>query len=186
MLSNLIMTDNMQITTDTFTVSAARSAQRGVEAMVARWWWAFALPVAVALLFVIADWRVLLAVALLLLVIYPGLLSLAYYNCALSPETVKEFTPHRVEFTDGEVRIVREYTDAKGDTVEETTSLPLSSLRRLGYEDNGFLLTFDGPEGKVRQVYVPFMAFSCGSDVEAARDILRPYEVAIALGAAVK
>lgn len=166
----------MMVETGTFTVAAARHARAGVEAIIARWWWAFALPLAAGLALSLLDWRILLAVFCLLLVVYPGVLALAYYNCALSPDSARELVPHKYEFYADKIIIIYYKANEDGDAGKaEEVEVPVKNVVRAEESDRGFTLAYQGLDGIVRLADVPFSAFNDNADIQTVRAILKPY-----------
>lgn len=164
----------MQIETDTYTVAASRHARRGIEAIAARWWWAFALPLVAGLALSLWDWRILLAVFCLLLVVYPGIMAMAYYNCALSPESASELIPHRVVFYEDKMRIAYSGSDPDGADAK-VVDVAYSDIRRVDEPGQWLEVAYAAPDGKQRVAEVPFAAFSSPADIAAVRELLRPY-----------
>ncbi len=81
-----------------------------------RWWWAVLLPMAVLVVAGSYDRRWLVVAFGAMCVLLPGLLLLAYYHYALSPEAVRAIMPQRATLTDNAL-IVRyypvDYADAR-------------------------------------------------------------------------
>lgn len=100
------------ISTRQFSVAPSRLAMREVRSLAARWWWLPALPLLAAFVAGFADWRWWIAAAAILLVMFPALLSFAYYYSALSPESADFVLAHRVVVgDDGDIAVM--YDDGR-------------------------------------------------------------------------
>lgn len=166
----------MQVETEVYTVAASRQARRGMEVIISRWWWAFALPLAAGLVLSLYDWRILLAVFFLSLVIYPAILAVAYYNCALSPEAASELKPHRMVLDSNMMRLV--YCNPDDDSeAESVAEVPLADVERVEESSYGFAIAYRASDRRMRVSEIPFAAFRDSADLASARELLRPYFV---------
>lgn len=86
------------IETEVFTVPYSRAAWRKILAFVGRWWWAFAIPVAALCFAGLYDWRYAFIAAALVLVCMPGLLAIAYCQCAINADAALGAVPHHIVF----------------------------------------------------------------------------------------
>lgn len=85
------------IETEVYKISAARYGRRVAMRLASRWWWAFALPLGAAAVAGCWDWRWWFVGLVLIFILYPGLLFIAYYYYALSPEAVRVILPQKVQ-----------------------------------------------------------------------------------------
>lgn len=163
----------MLVETEVYTVPASRQARRGIEAIISRWWLAFALPLAAGLALSLVDWRILLAVFFLSMVIYPAVLAVAYYNCALSPEAASELRPHRLVIDDRKIRLV--YIAGDGESEEDVSEVPLQDVERVEESAYGLAVAYRSANGRKRLAEAPYAAFRSPADLDAARCVLGPY-----------
>lgn len=124
----------MKIVTESFRQSASECGRKAAMEFVERRWWAFALPLAAALIAAMWDWRWIVAAMALVLVAYPFALMMAYYSRMLTPEGAMALLRRRVEIGDEGIDIVYEPLD---DEHPEPDARHIAISEVKGYEDRG-------------------------------------------------
>jgi len=136
----------MKIVTDVYRQSASQCGRKAALALLNRWWWAFALPIAMALVASMWDWRWIVAAMALALVAYPFVLMMAYYSCVLKPEAAKGLLSRRVEIGDGGIDIVYEQ-QSEDRPAPEPEHIMLDRI--VGYEDRGDAIAIKHLDGEL-------------------------------------
>ena len=98
-------------------------------------WWLIVLPVAACLIVGMHDWRWLVVAFALLLIVWPGILMIVYFNHALTPEARKAILDKKVvENPDGSLSVTY-LPSADPDTPAppEPEHIPVSEIRRVEY-----------------------------------------------------
>lgn len=147
----------MLFVTETYRHSAAECGRRATIDFLEKWWWAFALPLACALIASLWDWRWLVAGMALALVAYPFVLMMAYYTRALTPEAAKGMLNRHVEFEDTGIKIVYEPFE-EGERVIDVEDIPYSSFSHFEICDGSFAL-----KGKAKELSIPLSAIDVNS-----------------------
>lgn len=84
------------IATDVFTGTPSGYVRRVGLALLARWWWAWLLPVAACCVAATVEAVWIFVALMLVCLLYPGLVMFIYMNYALSPEARRTLLPHTV------------------------------------------------------------------------------------------
>lgn len=141
--------------TEVFTVGASRLARIQLGEMAVRWWWLLILLPLAALIGGFYDWRWWIAGLLLSLVVYPGLLALAYFYCALSPEAAISVLPHFVEFESegGEISSIK----IIGDDSFNAKAYKGVAIKRVLSDDKMLTLELSekGKNGSLQRIVIP-------------------------------
>ncbi|MCM1452232.1 MAG: hypothetical protein NC102_08230 [Clostridium sp.] len=114
----------MEILTSVYRSSASRCGRKAALDILARWWWAFAIPLIAAAVAAFWDWRWLAVAFALGLVLYPFVLMLAFYSQALAPEAAKALLPKQARLSDSGVDLTYFPID------ENTAALPPERIGR--------------------------------------------------------
>ena len=88
----------MEIITEIFTVPASVAAKRRMGALLERYRWAIALPLLAIMLPGLYNWRFLIVALAIVMVVLPGILAIAYFQCSLTPDAALATVPHRIKF----------------------------------------------------------------------------------------
>ncbi|MCD8385422.1 MAG: hypothetical protein LUD17_00875 [Bacteroidales bacterium] len=132
-----------------------------------RWWWALALPLAAAAIAGLYDWRWWVVGLALVMVAYPGILAIVYYDIALSPETVRAILPQNVEFGPDSFTIIYKPYAEGCNTIHPLT---VEYADVLTCSDNGSTMLITWPKGKVQ---IPFSAFPTPDDARSALQLVQ-------------
>ncbi len=87
------------VETEVYKVEASRYGRRVAMRLASRLWLPLGLPFIAAMIAGTYDWRWWIVGLALLLVLYPGILLIAYYYHALSPEAVRAILPQKVQIS---------------------------------------------------------------------------------------
>lgn len=89
------------MTTALYAIPGSRYVRHAMAGVLGRYWWAWALPVAIGTLAaVLFDHVWFFAVLMLVCLLYPGLLMFVYIHYAFSAQAVSTTLPHTVTLTD--------------------------------------------------------------------------------------
>ena len=146
----------MNLTTKPFRQSAAQCGRQAASRLIERRWWAFALPLAIALVASIWDWRFIVAAMALALVAYPFVLMVAYYSHALTPEGARAILRRTVTISDTGIDVVYEPYD-DDSRAPSPERIPIAEV--IGCEDRGDSLAI---MLKARQIIIPVSALDRG------------------------
>lgn len=150
------------IETEIYKVAASRYGRRVVMRLASRWWWALALPLGAAIIVGIWDWRWWFVALVMIFILYPGLLFIAYYYYALSPEAVRAILPQRAQITPDAVTLIY-YPIAEGCNAPKPRVIPKKDIRSVSLEGNYIDLQLD----KEEVIEIPKSAFPPGTIREA-------------------
>ncbi len=150
------------IETEVYKIGAGHYGRRVAAKLASRWWLPLGLPIAALLVAGAWDWRWWIVGLAVILVIYPGLLMLAYYYYALSPEAVRAILPQKAVFDENDMTIVY-YPMAEGCNAPSPRSIPREEI--LGITIDGDYLNLILP--KEETLEIPRSAFQSGEIYEA-------------------
>lgn len=158
----------MNLTTKPFRQSAAQCGRQAAVRLIERRWWAFALPLAIALVASMWDWRFIVAAMALALVAYPFVLMVAYYSHALTPEGAKAILRRKVTIADSGIDVVYEpYDDDSRAPQPEHINID----EVAGCEDRGDAVVIILKKG---EIVIPVSAISPGETADIISFLSRP------------
>jgi hypothetical protein len=126
---------NEVYTTRAFRLKPSQYVKAIASMWITRWWWIFAVPLAVILLMAVAmDVRFYVVALMMIFIIIPMILGLVYFNYALTPEACFSTINHTITVSRVGLRVdyVRETDDERQLPARE---IPSNDI--LSYEDTG-------------------------------------------------
>lgn len=102
----------------------------------------------------------------MLLVLYPGVMAIGFYRCALSPEAVGAMLPHRAEIGLDGIRLF--YEPPRSEEFYH-----IGSVKRAAEGDGFFVIEVGAP--RACHVDIPFSSIEEKDDIAALRRLFAPF-----------
>lgn len=155
------------ITTKYFKISSSTYVRHCFSAWAEKWWWTLALPIAVLLILGLKDARYFIIAFALILIVYPGILALLYFNYALRPSAAYALLSRKMIFSDDGVDI--EYAPCDEHPLPPNSHIPIEAISKV--EDDGGSINIILSSSKYDVIIVPSNAFAEGEFSKALKII---------------
>ena len=157
--------------TTTFTVPAQEYARRTMTMMAEKWWWMPVLPLTLAVIMGLSDWRWLVVAMAMLFVAFPVTAMFAWFSLLTKSEPIRDLYPHVVTLQpDGTIETTyypmpQKYKEpAAGESPKEISISP-RALRGCSIDSRRIVIDYDDKPSRI--LIIPLSAFPAKDDAYA-------------------
>ncbi len=149
--------------TGIFTVPAEAYGRQAISMLAEKWWWVPALPITLAAIIGLSDWRWLVVAMAMLFVAFPVIAMFAWFSLLTRPDAISGLYPHSITLRpDGTIETTY-YPMPQKD--EETTagqppagnSITPGTLRRCHIESGRLIIEYNDKPSRI--LIIPLSAF---------------------------
>ncbi len=144
-----------KLTTEAFRGTPTGYVRRVAVMLLARWWWAVAIPVAACLILSMHEAVWLFVAMMLIFLLYPGLTMMIYFNYAFSPEAQRTLYEQTVSVDNKSIDI---------NYIEKNISLSVNADDISGIEFNAKDILVKLKKPRYNHISIPLSAI--GADVQ--------------------